>query len=93
MIGVITQLPCQQKAAFSALAGGVVAAYGYDTLLPLPRIVHWSAAGILVDYACRAPDYWSNLEHLSYSAAAGVGGASLAGLVMGKTVREILKFS
>lgn len=93
MIGMITQLPCQQKRVFSALAGGFVAAYGYDTLLPLPRVVHYGAAGLLVDVGCRSTDIWSGSQEVLMSAAAGVGGAMAASLVLGKPVGSVLKFS
>ena len=71
--GMITQLPCQQKRLTSILAGGFIAAYGYDTMLPLPRAAHYAAAGLLVDVTCRGPD--AAYGELAWSAGLGVVGA------------------
>jgi hypothetical protein len=85
--GMITQLPCQQKRLTSILAGGFIAAYGYDTMLPLPRAAHYAAAGLLVDVTCRGPDILSGSQEVVMSAAYGVGGAVAASLMLGKGLK------
>lgn len=80
---MITQLPCGQKRIASAIAGGTVAMYGWDRVLPLPKLAHYAAAGVLVDLGCRGMDVRGGPE-MAYSAAYGVAGAAALGLVMGR---------
>lgn len=43
---------------YLALAAGAAASLsGVDTILPLPRIVHWAAAGAATDMYCRGEVY------------------------------------
>jgi hypothetical protein len=38
-------------------AGAIAAATGVDTLLPLPRVVHWAVAGAATDKICRGIEF------------------------------------
>ena len=37
----------------AAIAGAAAAVTGLDALLPLPRAVHWAAAGVGIDAYCK----------------------------------------
>ena len=82
--GMIMQLPCQQKRIVSAMAGAVISMYGYDTLLPLPKLVHYGLAGAAVDLTCRGPDAARGGQEMMYSAGYGIAGAMAYGLLMGR---------
>lgn len=84
MLGAITQLPCEQKRAGSAVAGAAVAYMGWDKLFPLPPIAHYALGGVLVDVACRGGDISPNQNEILTSAVWGVGGAVVAGSLLGK---------
>lgn len=81
-------MPCQQKQLFSAIAGGFVAMNptlpiigNPATLLPLPPMVHYAAAGVAVDALCRGPDVLSNMQEVGMSAVLGVVGATAFGML------------
>ena len=87
MLGAITQLPCEQKRAASAAAGAAVAWMGWDKLFPAPPIVHYALGGVLVDVACRGGDISPNDNELLTSAVWGVGGAVVAGSLLGSGLK------
>ena len=86
-VGMLTQLPCQYKRSVSAGAGALVAYQGLDRLLPLPPIVHYAAGGVAVDALCRGRDVMKPTQEVAISAAAGIAGAYLAGVLLGRGPR------
>ena len=83
-VGMLTQMPCQQKWATAAVAGAVVCATGNDTYFlsyspMLTPIVHYGLAGIAVDVLCRqsllVPTSTENVKELSRNAMYGIAGA------------------
>ena len=86
-VGALTQLPCKQKRAASAAAGALVAYQGLDRVLPLPPIVHYAVGGVAIDALCRGRDVMSPNQEVLISAAAGVAGAYLSGMFLGRGPR------
>jgi hypothetical protein len=74
-VGYIMELPCKQKHVATVAAGAVVAYAGLDTLLPFPPIVHYIAAGVLVDSMCRGRDIIDGTKEIVVSGGLAWGGA------------------
>lgn len=91
-VGSLVQLPCGQKNNLAGAAGAGVAYLGYDTMFPLPKIVHYAAAGLAIDMLCRGPmGALSGPMEAGRSMAYGLGGAAIVGFIgLGKAT-NILK--
>ena len=90
-VGYLTALPCTQAHIAQALAGGVVAMYNLDTLLPAPKIVHYALAGKAVDVFCRGQvDAMKPDEATLMSMAYGTLGAVVLGCIKGGSFSALM---
>ena len=72
MISIPDLTDCSNQ-RYMSVAAGAVASFvpGVDTLLPLPRYVHWAAAGAATDLYCRGEIVPSELDKQLVMCAAG----------------------
>ena len=71
-------LDCKNQRYMSVAAGAAAALIpGIDTLLPLPRYVHWAAAGAATDAYCRGEALPTLDQQILMCAAGGAAGGYL----------------
>ena len=84
MIGLIPR-PCEEKRAYSALAGALVGKMGglpyVNRWINAPGIVHYAVAGAALDLVCRGFDVKPTDNELLWSEGLGVLGELLVSVV------------